>query len=342
MARISAQSFLVLVLSSLFVVGLISAAIFASSAYAQTASGTAAAPNPLTIDVSPQYPTPYQTVTVTPSSSTFDIDSASISVKVNGVAFYKGTGGAGINVPLGGAGSTTKIVVTATDAGQVSTQEITLSPASVALIVEPDSTTHPFYAGGSLVPSEGAVRLIAIPDLVSASGKELDPSTLEYTWKSGDDVLDSDSGIGQSVLNATAPQRYRDTDVSVTVSDPNGPLIAQAQTTISPVDPITRIYESDPLLGPLFDTALSDSFTMNDTEDTFHGVPYYFSNPPSLTWLVNGDTSGTDEDLTVRSTGNGTGSAVINFAASDDSIQASANSSVSVQFGQASTGFLGL
>jgi ribosomal protein L31 len=338
MLRASAQSSLLFTLSSFFLVaGLISVGAFSTNADAQTVSG-ATAPNPLTIDVTPEYPTPYQTVTVTPSSSTFDIDASTISVTVNGTPFYKGTGGAGITVPVGGAGTVTKIIVTATDAGQKATQEVTLRPASVALVVEPDSSTHPFYPGGSLVPSEGRVRLIAIPELVSASGKKLDPSTLEYTWKSDDNVLDGDSGIGQSVLNATAPQRYRDTTVSVTVSDPNSPLIAEASEDISPVDPITRVYENDPLLGPLFDTALPDSFTMTDAEDTFRGVPYYFSNPPSISWMVNSVPSGTDQDITVRSTGTGTGTAVLNFSASDASIETSANSTVSVAFGQPSSG----
>ena len=351
MLRISAtRSTAVIILSLALIVLLVTNLNFVRQAHAQTdsvsADGTAAGvpvANPLTVSISPQYPTPYQTVTVTPSSSTFDIDSSSILVTVNGTAFYKGTGGAAINVPLGGPGSTTKIGVTAIYEGQSSTQDLVIQPASVALVVEPDSTTHPFYGGGSLVPSEGRVRLVAIPDLVTASGRQLDPSTLEYTWKLGDSVLDSDSGIGQSVLDATAPQRYRDADVSVTVSDPNGTLIAEADTPISPVDPITRIYENDPLLGVLFDVALPNSFTMTDTEDTFRGVPYYFSGTPSMNWQVDGTNSGTAQDLTVGATGSGRGSAVLNFTANDSGSQATANSTVSVAFGQTSSGgILGL
>jgi ribosomal protein L31 len=339
MSRISAPAFLTPSILVAVALAVFSLPFSVQHAQAQSVPAT----DPLTVSVSPQYPTPYQTVVVTPSSSTFDIDASTVSVKVNGTAFYKGSGGAAINVPLGGPGSSTNIVVSVTNAGQVSTQEVSISPASVALVVEPDSTTHPFYKGSGLVPSEGRVRLVAIPDLVSASGREIDPSTLEYTWKLGDDVLDSDSGIGQSVLDATAPQRYRDADVSVTVSDPNGSLVAQTTTSISPVDPITRIYENDPLLGPLFDTALSDSFTMTDAEDTFRGVPYYFSSAPTLEWMVNDDDSGSTQDLTVRSTGTGTGSADIGFTGTDATTQATANSTLSVAFGQTNSGgFLGL
>ncbi len=299
--------------------------------------------DPFTVDYSPQYPTPYQTITVTPSSTLFDIGSATISITVNGKAFYKGSGGVSVTVPVGGPGTVTNVTVSAVSGGQTYTKKISLRPASVALVVEPVSTTHPFYAGASLVPSEGSVRLIAVPDLRTSAGKAIDPSTLEYTWKLGDQQLDSSSGIGQSVLTATAPQRYRDAIVSVVVQSQDGSLVAEADTTISPVDPISQIYVDDPLLGPLFDTALSDSFTMQNSEDTFLGVPYYFSSKPGLSWVMNGTDSGTDADITVRSTGTGTGTAVLNFTANGSGTTESANSTVSVLFGKKSSiGIFGL
>lgn len=311
------------------------------TAHAQTA--TDAPPAALTLDVTPQYPAPYQTVTITPSSTTFDITGATITVTVNGTEFYKGSGGTAISIPLNGPGSTSKIVVTAVSDGQTYSESITLRPADVALVVEPVSTTHPFYAGEGLVPSEGRVRLIAIPDLRTSSGKAIDPTTLVYTWSLGDQVLDSDSGIGKSVLDATAPQQYRDADVSVTAATQDGSIIAQAETTISPISPITRIYEDDPLLGPLYDNALPSSYTMPDTEDTFLGVPYYFSTTPTLDWTMNGTDSGSNPDITVRSTGSGAGTAVLNFTANDTSSTESANSTMSVLFGQkTSTGLFGL
>ena len=299
--------------------------------------------DPFTVDVTPQYPTPYQTVSLTPGSTQFDIAGASIYITVNGAAFYKGSGGASIPVTLGGPGSTSNITVTAVDAGQSYSQKLSIHPADVALVVEPVSTTHPFYAGEGLVPSEGHVRLVAIPDLRTSSGYALDPATLIYTWSLGDEVLDGDSGVGQSVLDSSAPQRYRDANVSVTVASPDGTLVAQASTTISPVDPMTRIYEEDPLLGPLFDTALTNSFTMNDAEDSFLGVPYYFSDTPTLDWQVNGNDSGTDSDITVRSTGSGTGNAELAFSANDTNTTETANSTLSVNFGQqGSSGLFGL
>jgi hypothetical protein len=309
----------------------------ASCAHAQVGST-----DPLTVDISPAYPAPYQKVTVTPSSTLFDIAGATVSITVNGTAFYKGSGGTSVQVPVGGPGTATTIKITAVSAGQSTAKTFVIRPASVALVVEPITTTHPFYAGIGLVAPEGRVRLIAVPDIRTSSNKVLDPATLVYTWKLGDQLLENNSGIGKSVLNATAPERYRDSDVQLTVSNPNGTITAQAQVTISPVDPITRMYRDDPLLGPLFDAALSGTVAMAGSEDTYRGVGYYFSGVPNFAWTVNGTASGADKDITVRATGNGLGSAVLNFAATQDSTSQTANTGVSVNFGSKKSGFFGL
>ncbi len=306
--------------------------------HAQTVPGS----TPLVVDVSPQYPAPFQSITINPSSTLFDLGASIITVSINGTSYYKGTGSTPIQARVGGPGTATTVLVTATVGGASYKKSITIRPASVALVVEPISTTHPFYAGTGLVSPEGHVRLVAIPDLRSSAGKPLDPATLIYTWKLGDQILESASGIGQSVLDATAPERYRDAPVSVTVTNADSSLIAQAQTTISPVDPIVHMYRDDPLLGPLFDTALSDIIAMTTDEDTYRGVGYYFSQTPAVTWTVNGNNSGSDSDITVRSAGSGAGSAIVNFAATTESNSQSTDQSTTVNFGKKSGGFFGL
>ncbi|MDR3547889.1 MAG: hypothetical protein P4M11_06445 [Candidatus Pacebacteria bacterium] len=298
---------------------------------------------PLSVDASPQHPAPYQTVTLTPSSTVIDIASSAIRVTINGKTYYQGSGGTPVTVPVAGPGSTTDVIVYATTGGQTYSQELQFHPASVALVVEPVSSTHPFYEGSGLVTSEGRVRIVAVPDIRSTPTHSLDPSTLTYTWSLGDQQLEPNSGIGKSVLDATAPQQYRDADVSVVVTSPDGSEVAQASATISPTDPITRLYVNDPLLGPLYDNVLSANTTMNGAEETYRGVPYYFSVSPTVSWQVNGNSSGTTGDITVRASGNGQGSAVLSFSATDPSTSVTANSTVSVGFGQqSSSGILGL
>jgi len=98
------------------------------------------------------------------------------------------------------------------------------------------------------------------------------------------------------------------------------------------------MYRNDPLLGPNFDVALADRFSMPDAEATFRAVGYFFATPPTFAWTVNNTTNGTDKDLTVRATGNGQGTARIGVTVTEPETRRSAESRVTVDFG-ASTGF---
>lgn len=298
--------------------------------------------DPITIDLSPNYPAPYQIVTVTPESSSIDLSSSSITFTVNGRVVQQGSGQESASVAMGGPGSATTITITAVNNGNKYTKSVMIRPADVALVLEPTSTTHPFYEGGALVGSEGRVRIVAIPDLRTNSGVQLSASNLVYTWKNGDQILQSSSGIGKSVLSASAPVRYRDTVVSVTVATTDQSIVGQSSVLVSPGDPVIQVYENDPLLGPRYETALTNNVTLTESEATYRAVPYYFTTTPTLTWQVNGTPSQTGPDITVRPSGNGRGTALVGVSASSGTLGQSASTNFSVTFGQSSSGLFGL
>lgn len=289
---------------------------------------------PIEISITPQHPRPYQTVTVRPSSTVIDLSSSQVVISANGTVVSRGSGATPANVTMGGAGTATTIRVTASVGGQTYTKELRIRPSEVALIVEPQTTSHPFYAGGTGVASEGQLRLIAIADLRSTAGARIDPSTLVYTWRLGDRVLTAQSGIGKSTLTATAPVRYRDTVVTLTAATQDGSVVAQAQTLIAPIDPIVRVYRNDPLLGPWFDASLSGTYVMTGDEQTFRAVPYHFAGGSQITWLVNSAESGSDNDITLRSTGSGGGTANLIARVKQAATFALAETRLSVRFGE--------
>ncbi len=278
-------------------------------AYAQV-SGT----EPLEVTVVPEIPRPYETITVTPSSSLIDLTAATIVVSVNGKTVVTG-GVQRVPITLSGPGELSTIVVKATVGGKSYTKAITLRPADVALVVEPAATVHPLYQGAPLTAAEGRVRIIALPDLRTSAGTRLSARSLIYTWKWGDQILAEQSGIGRSLLDVKAPVRYRDAQISVTVTNAEQSLIAEASTVISPVDPIIRIYPTDPLSGPNFDHALSGTFGMTAEEQAFRGVAYFFGAAPSLAWAVNSQAASGERDVTVRTTGTGAGTANLSLTA---------------------------
>jgi hypothetical protein len=324
--------------------GLIMALLILSGATPAFAQVPDAGTDPLTISINPEFPRPFEAVTVTPQSTLIDLSSSQVTISVNGSVVQKGSGSAPVQIQAGAAGARTTVTVKAvTSDGQTYSKDLVIRPADVSLIVEPVSSTHPFYRGAPLVASEGLVRLIALPDLRTAAGSPLAASSLVYTWKNGDQLLQNDSGIGKSVLVATAPVQYRDATITVTVATQDSSVVAQAAAYIAPVDPVARIYQDDPLLGPLFNHALPSTIAMSDAEDTFRGVGYFFSGVPSLVWTVNDAESQAGKDITVRSSGSGSGTAVIGFSEKNADKNQLADTSMTVQFGaKKSLGIFGL
>ncbi len=295
----------------------------------------------LTLTVSPQYPRPYDTVTATVSSNQLDLAAGAITISVNGTVVSEGERSA--TFTLGGPGTKATIVATVKDAAGTHSATRVLSSADVALVQEASSTVPPFYKGGKLPASQGTVRLIALTNFQTAAGTQIAPQNLSFTWKLGDQVLMSDSGLGKNVLTAVAPVRYRDARVSVTISTQDKSLSAQASTLVSPVDPIMRIYRHDPLQGIDLSRALSGIFAMTNDEETFRAVPYYYASPPTLGWSLNSADSGSNPDITVRTTGSTKGSALLGARAAAAGVTNNAEARLTVQFGEnRSTGLFGL
>ncbi len=272
--------------------------------------------NPINSILTPTYPRPYQTAIVSPRSSLIDLSASTVVISVNGTVIQRGSGTQGAAFRIGGPGETTTVVVTVTaPGGKVYTDTITVRPADVALVVEPATTVHPFYKGLPLVAPEGRVRLVAVPDLRSSASTSIDPSKLVYTWKLGERVLTDASGIGRSVLVATAPIKYRDATISLLVTSQDSSVVAQASTVIEPSDAIVRMYPYDPLLGPNYDLALENEYTLNATEGTLRAIPYFFSSSPTIEWSVGGVPQSAQRDITVRATGSGRGATALEVRA---------------------------
>lgn len=296
----------------------------------------------LSISINPTYPRPYETIQVTVSSTQIDLSGAKTSLYVNGKLINSYTGTETTPVTLGAPGTQTVISATTVINGKTYTKKISVGTGDVSLVLEADSTAHPFYQGGLLVAAQGKVRLVAIPDLRKNTGTRIDPSLLVYTWKFGGQVLQSQSGIGKNVLVATAPVRFRDAAVTVTVTSQDGAQVAEARILVTPVDPFIRMYVADPLTGVDFTNSLSSPYQLSGTEESLRGVAYFFSSRPDLLWSVNGQGNTTDDTITIRRSGSAGGRAVLALSARLGAANQSVNKTISVLFGsQQSTNIFG-
>lgn len=292
----------------------------------------------ISVQITPEFPRPYDTITITPRSSLINLAASTVTISANGAVIEEGSGGLSATYVLGGPGSTATIRVTAATLGKTYSKEVVLRPSDVALVVEPLTTTYPFYDGGSTVAPEGRLRIVAVPDFRTSAGAKIAPSALSYTWKVGSRVLSAESGIGRSVLSATGPLRYRTTDVEVTVSTVDGTRTGLARVSVAPANPQLYVYRDDPLLGVDLANAISGSFAMNAQEETLRAIPFFFGSAPTVSWTLNGQAASAESSLTLRTESSNPGTAAAQVEASDPS--GSASASLTVNFNPRKAGGL--
>lgn len=298
---------------------------------------------PFSISVSPQYPVPLGTATVSLLPGFVNLANATVSVSADGKTLYSGSARP-VAVPLGRAGRVTSVDISVSSAGSTYRQTVSIRPQDVVLVAEPLSSLPPLYPGGALVAPEGKVRVVAVANLAGGSGASLDPSTLAYVWTVGGVRMANSSGIGKSAIMVASPLPYRATDISVDVMSRDGGLAGGAELSLTAAEPFVRIYENDPLLGIRFERALSGTYTIKGAESAFYAAPFGLPTAgggPLLTWFIDGARAQEGSVITLRPAGKGEGGASLSLVASAGAY-ASASASVSLLFGAVQGGILGL
>lgn len=296
------------------------------------------------LNADPQYPAPHSTVTITPRSTSLDLADATLTASVDGKQVYSGNVRS-FPITVGAAGVATTLHVVLTSGGKRYTQTAVFHPQDLALVEEPLATTPPLYPGKPDVPPDGKVRLVALAGFANASGKRIDSAALSYDWTIDGTRDVADSGIGKDAVVISSPSPYRSHTVSVLVQSQDGSYSGSASVDIQPGTPQLLVYRDDPLLGILFDHAISGSYDISGSEVSLYGAPYSFTNgngAPSLKWFVDGALSQVGSSITLRPTGNGKGSANLTLSASDGATTQAAKT-LSLTFGsQTSPNLFGL
>jgi hypothetical protein len=180
-----------------------------------------------------------------------------------------------------------------------STKAFAESP-SVDLVLEPMSYTIPFYKGKPNLSSQGTAKIVAIPNVV-ISGQRISSENLNFKWRKDNIVLADLSGKGQSSLTIYGQVPVRDININLQVLDSSGRTVAENNIFLFVGKPKIVFYENDPLLGKLFNKALTNNYYLGDKEEILiTAEPYFFdvnSNTSSelkYTWLVNGKETNLD------------------------------------------------
>lgn len=241
-------------------------------------------------------PTAGQDVTVTATSYNIDANSATIVWTVGGTVVSKGVGDTSITVKAPALGKKLRVSAAATTVdGAVFSSSIDLMSSSVDMIVESSGYAPTPFAGKAPVSYQNDATIVAVPHLVDASGAEQDPASLVYRWEQNGSPLASQSGYGKQSATFPGSVIPRPYVVSVTASTRDGSLQGTGFVSVSPASPFIVFYKNDPLYGPFYNIALSDTLYIgSQREASVLAAPYGFDIPAAgagsmgLSWLING------------------------------------------------------
>lgn len=277
------KKYLILILIVIFT-------LFGSFAHAQVRD------TDIVLNISPEFPNPNQSVTAMVSSYATNLDKAHISWLINNQETNKGVGKKIFYFTVGNLGSPLKLtaVINTVD-GQSIQKTITITPTDVDILWEAyDSYTPPFYKGKALAPSQGAFKVVAMPNLINQTGK-VNMDNLSYVWTKDYDTQPDSSGWGKSYFIFQNSYLDKENVVGVKVSDISGSANASGTIRLQTTKPKAIFYENDPLLGVRWEKALSDGLIINSDGKTLIAEPYFFSpkniNSSELTfdWFLNGE-----------------------------------------------------
>jgi hypothetical protein len=256
--------------------------------------------NEVTILTIPEYPKPFETMTLKARSFSTDLDIAQFNWIVNGKTYKQGTGVKDISVTMGKPGTLTVVsVVIKTKNGQTTTQTFSFRPADVTLLWEADTYKPPFYRGHTTAAFGSTFRITAIPEFFDKKGVRMNPKDLVYTWKKNYEIVGEASGYGKdSFITTKTGYLDEDENISVEVSSPRESVIGSTHVTISPTTPKVLFYENNPALGVLFNKELGGSVNTDASSIDLFTAPFGMSqsnrnNPINIDWS-SGNTSLTD------------------------------------------------
>ncbi len=248
--------------------------------------------NSVSLSIMPKNPGANSEADATIESYLLDLNKAKITWFVNGAMKQTAVGKLNFSFTTGTLGKTTslKVVIDTID-GTHTEKELSIKSANVDLTWEALSYTPPFYKGKSLFPTQGTVKIVALPDLLDGSGAPITSDKLLYKWTQDRQVMGDYSGYGKDSYIFTGDLFARPVNIKVEVSSLAGNQTAEKTITLSPTSPKVSFYENDPLFGMEYEKSLSHNFSLSNQEIKIEAVPYFFNSQDPLTfsWNMNGN-----------------------------------------------------
>ena len=241
----------------------------------------------LTLELSPLYPRPGETVRVTARSILVDLSSATLEWLENGKKVAGGVGVTFVDAKAGALGTETTVT--------------------------------------AMVFEDGIEVRRAIPRLKRGDGSSVPDTEITFTWRRNGYVVQEVSGRGASKVTLESPSLFGVDTITVEARTSDGLFESAASVRIPSVEPRLVLYEKHPLFGVMYHNAIPPRSFRPEIETSFTAVPYFAEaladNDGRLVyeWRVNGNPIANDparpNSITINARGS-SGLALIELALS--------------------------
>lgn len=285
--------------------------------------------NPLILSLDHVPIAPGDVVRVDVRSFSMDLQGVTLQWWEDGALKAQGVGLLTHTTTLGDVGDERSVYVRAVGSADETLAEdiLIITPASVDIIWESSSYTHPFYYGRKL-PSAGArVHAEARPQFIDREGNVIPRENLHFEWRLNEKILPEFLGKGDYQVYFSPLSPFGDNSLSVVVSSPENGINASMKVRIPSTVPQLTLYAADPLLGIDFSHAIPREYVVPDLETTFVLIPQFAAiqnlrdAAAHIVWKVNGTEAPPHTDDQTR----------ITFVAEDGGIETALQSLFSVE-----------
>ena len=238
------------------------------------------------IQLEPEYPKPASSVQVSLQSYSQNLQGSKIGWYLDDVLIKEGDGLTSLELTVPILGEQINLII---KINNIVVASRTIIPTTIDILWEAQTYTPKHYKGRALPVDSSIVRAIALPHF----GRDINPQDLIYNWYKGSRFLTRQSGRGKNTLITDSPGLYDDYNLIVEVTDTQGRVLGQNGVRITATEPELIFYNTSPLLGTIFQSALSANIAQQQkVERSLIAIPYYFSitteRELSYTWRISG------------------------------------------------------
>lgn len=239
------------------------------------------------VNLSPESPSPNETVNITLNSYAVNLDSVLISWLVNNKNVSSAIGKKSFSTTAGAAGSEIVVLARISLPEGLVEKKITIKPASMVLLYQAtDSFVPPFYKGKALPTSGSEIKVVAMPEVRTSSGWA-NSKNMAYSWEKDYTVSSNDSGFGKNYFIFINDYLENFNNIEATATTLDQKYSSSANISIGAVNPKILFYKIDDTLGTLWNRIVEDGYKVEGSE-TLVAIPYFISPlnllHPNLVW----------------------------------------------------------